>query len=67
LVAIFARIFRDFAPIVKDIVRIFEKSKLLVVRLHPCTPPLTPLLLILVKSAKFSLADSVAPSQIFAD
>jgi len=33
--AIFSRIFRDFVKIVRNFARIFDKSKLLGVRLHP--------------------------------
>ena len=38
--AIFAQIFRDFAQILRDFAHIFNKSKLLVVRLHPLHPRL---------------------------
>jgi len=33
----FARILKDFSRILKDFSRIFTKSKILGVRLHPCT------------------------------
>ena len=38
-----AQIFKDFAQMFRDFVRFLDKSKLLWVRLHPCTPPSTPL------------------------